>query len=64
MYGFLLNNERFTLWQVGSPAALVKQMQDMLREMGNYQQNHELAVKELADTQVEAVGETSSGHAA
>ena len=37
LYGFLLNNERYTLWQVGSPPALLKQMQTMLREMGNYQ---------------------------
>ena len=49
LYGFLLNNERFTLWQVGSLPALVKQMQTMLREMGQYQQNHELTVKDLAD---------------
>ncbi len=49
MYGFLLNNERFTSWPIGSLPALVKQMQAMLREMGQYQQNHELAVKELGD---------------
>jgi tetratricopeptide (TPR) repeat protein len=50
LYGFLLNNERFAFWQVGSPATLLKQMQGMLRDMGQYQANHELTVKELADT--------------
>lgn len=50
LYGFLLNNERFTLWQVNSLPAVVKQMQTMLREMGQYQQNHELAIKELGET--------------
>ncbi len=49
LYGFLLNNERVTLWQIGSLPSLVKQMQAMLREMGNYQANNELAVKELGD---------------
>ena len=49
-YGFLLNNERFTSWPIGPVPALVKQMQAMLREMGQYQANHELAVKELGDT--------------
>jgi tetratricopeptide (TPR) repeat protein len=49
LYGFLLNNERFTFWPIGSMPALVKQMQAMLREMGQYQQNHELAVKEVSD---------------
>jgi CHAT domain-containing protein len=49
LYGFLLNNERFTLWPIGSMPALVKQMQAMLREMGQYQPNHELALKEISD---------------
>ncbi len=50
MYGFLLNNERFASWQVGSLPTVAKQMQTMLREMGNYQPNRELAVKDLAAT--------------
>ena len=49
LYGFLLNNEQFTLWEVGSPLALVRQMQEMLRAMGHYQANHEVSLKELAD---------------
>jgi hypothetical protein len=50
MYGYLLNNERFMFWQVESMPALLKQIQDLLREMGNYQPNYELDSKELADT--------------
>jgi len=49
LYGFLLDNERCKFWRVGSPATLVRQMQAMLREMGQYGQNYELAVKELSD---------------
>jgi len=50
MYGFLLNNERFTFWPIGPVAPLVKQMQTMLRDMGHYQQNHEVTLKDLGDT--------------
>jgi CHAT domain-containing protein len=50
LYGILLNNERFTIWQAGSPASLLKPMQTMLREMGNYGQNHALAIKEISKT--------------
>ena len=50
LYGFLLNNERFTSWPIGSMPPLVKQMQTMLREMGQFQANHELSVKEVSDT--------------
>ncbi len=48
-YGFLLNNDRCTHWQISSPAVLLKQMQSMLRNMGNYGPNHELGDKDLAD---------------
>jgi CHAT domain-containing protein len=50
MYGVLLNRERCTLWQVQNFPALLKQMQTMLRDMGNYQQNHDIDVKDLGDT--------------
>lgn len=49
LYGFLLNNERNVLWQVGSTSTLVKSMQAMLRDMGQHQQNHELNLKDLDD---------------
>jgi CHAT domain-containing protein len=49
LHGFLLNNERCTVWPIGSIPALAKQIQAMLREMGNYDANHELTVKDLGD---------------
>ena len=50
LYGFLLNHERHTLWQIGTPPALMKQVQTMLREMGNFDTKHELTIKDLGDT--------------
>ncbi len=49
LYAFLLNNERYTYWQVGSPATLTRRIVGLLREMGHFQQNGELALKDLAD---------------
>jgi len=49
LYGFLLNNERVSYWQVGSPSSLKRQMQAMLRDMGHYGQNNELSVKNIND---------------
>jgi hypothetical protein len=49
LYGFLLNNERYSYWQVGSPAVLGKQVQTMLHDMGHFDQNREFAVKDLAN---------------
>ncbi|MBU4398323.1 MAG: CHAT domain-containing protein, partial [Planctomycetes bacterium] len=48
LYGFLLNNERCTHWRIGSTAAMMRQMQAMLRDMGHYGPNHELNVKDLS----------------
>ncbi len=50
LYGFLMNNERLAVWQVNSPASLLKEMQTALREMGNHQANSELAIKDLSET--------------
>jgi len=49
LYGFLLDNERCKSWRVATPAKVLQQVQGMLRDMGQYGQNHELAVKELSD---------------
>ncbi len=49
LYGFLMNNERCTHWQVRSGDALRRQMQAMLRQMGHFGANHELNLKELGD---------------
>jgi len=50
LYGFLMNNERLAVWQVGSPASLLKEMQTALRDMGNHQANREMAIKDLGET--------------
>jgi CHAT domain-containing protein len=49
MYGFLLNNERAASWQIGNPPLLLRQMQAMLREMGNFGSNHEMTLKDLGE---------------
>lgn len=51
LYGFVLNNERYTYWTVGSPALLAKRIVSLLREMGNFEQNREVSLEELADSQ-------------
>jgi CHAT domain-containing protein len=51
MYGFLLDSDRYADWQVSvSPQVIGRQTALMLRDMGNYQQNHELTLKDLADS--------------
>jgi CHAT domain-containing protein len=51
MYGFLLNSDRQEFWKVAaSPTVLGRQTVALLREMGNYQQNHEVTLKDLSDT--------------
>lgn len=49
MYGFLLNNDRCTSWRIGSLATLSRQMQTMLRDMGQTGPNQPVTTKELAD---------------
>ncbi len=55
LYGFLLNNERFALAGRSLPT-LVKQMQTMLRDMGNYQAEPRTDPQGPRRRQVEAVG--------
>ncbi|HYW81090.1 MAG TPA: CHAT domain-containing protein, partial [Thermoguttaceae bacterium] len=49
LYAFLMNNERYSYWQVGSPATLSKRVAALLREMGQFQQNHEVTLEDAAD---------------
>jgi len=49
LYGFLLNNKKYTYWQVGAPTSLNRQIVKLLRDMGHHQQNSEVAVKDLVD---------------
>jgi len=50
LYGFLMNRENYTYWQIGSPAMLSRHVIALLRAMGHYQSNYELSTKELRDT--------------
>lgn len=49
MYGFFLADGRYSYWQVKSPAGIAKLAQGLLRELGHYEGNREVSVKELAD---------------
>ena len=51
LYGFLLNNQRYAYWQIGSPDTLLRQIPGLLRQMGHFQSNGELAIEDLADQQ-------------
>ena len=48
VYAFLLNNNRYEYWQVGSPQALRKRVADDLRELGHFGENAEMTVEQLA----------------
>ncbi len=49
LYGFFLADGRYSYWQVKSAPAAAKQLQLLLRELGHYEGNRELSLKELAD---------------
>ncbi|MGD0896908.1 MAG: CHAT domain-containing protein [Thermoguttaceae bacterium] len=50
-HGFLLSRDLYCDWPLAvSHQLLGRQTAALLREMGNYQQNHELTLKDLADT--------------
>ncbi|MEN6450196.1 MAG: CHAT domain-containing protein [Thermoguttaceae bacterium] len=48
-YGFLLNNERCSSWQVASPQSITREIQTMLRDMGQLGANHEMTSKDFAE---------------
>jgi tetratricopeptide (TPR) repeat protein len=49
LYGMLMGISDYSNWEIGSPPAMTKQVKDFLHDMGQFQQNHELTLKELAD---------------
>jgi CHAT domain-containing protein/tetratricopeptide (TPR) repeat protein len=49
LYGFLLNKEKYGYWKIPRTSTLTRRMTAMLREMGHYDPNRELTLKELAD---------------
>lgn len=48
LHAFLFSRDQYAAWTVQSPAQLRKQVGLLLREMGNYDANHELTPSELA----------------
>jgi hypothetical protein len=55
-YAFLLNNQRYGYWQIGSTAGLYSKIQMFLRQMGHFDQNAEVGIKELTDQQWKKTG--------
>jgi tetratricopeptide (TPR) repeat protein len=50
MHAFLLDHDRYADWAISlAQVPLGKQTAALLREMGNYQPNHEITLKDLAD---------------
>ncbi len=47
LYGFLMSNTNYSYWELEAPQTIARQMMTLLREMGQYQQNHELNLKDL-----------------
>jgi len=50
LYAFLYSNEKYASWRIQSPLQLQKQISTLLRELGNFEQNHELTHNELTKT--------------
>ncbi|MCA9246185.1 MAG: hypothetical protein KDA42_03690 [Planctomycetales bacterium] len=47
MYGFLINNEQYAVWKIGSPAILRKGIVKLLRDIGQWEDNREIELEEL-----------------
>ena len=56
LYGFLLNHDKYGLWQLGQPTVLSRQLVALLHNLGNYQQNGELKLKDLEDKKWKQAG--------
>ena len=50
LYGFLYAHDKYAAWQVQSPALLQKQIAQLLREIGNFDANHEVPPADLDKT--------------
>lgn len=49
LYGFLFTNQQYRPWRIGSPVALRRGTVDLLRQLGNYDANHELNLTAITD---------------
>ena len=52
----MLNRDKYGLWQLGAPTLLSRQLVALLHDMGNYQQNSELKLKDLEDKKWKQAG--------
>lgn len=57
LYAFLYSRDRYAAWRIQSPAQLKAQISLMLREMGNYEANREVAPTDLAKDGWRAAGD-------
>ena len=48
LYAWMYSNSQYAAWKVQSPAQLQRHVANLLREMGNYEANHELTAADLA----------------
>ena len=48
-FACLISKEQYALWKIESPQAVERRTADMLRAIGNYDANHEVPEKDLAD---------------
>lgn len=48
LYAFVFGREKYTQWHINSPVLIQKNVTGMLREMGHFEQNHQLSAAELA----------------
>ncbi len=56
LYAFLYSHDKYAAWRVHSPGQLQKQISNLLREMGNFDANHEVTPAELAKGSWRATG--------
>jgi tetratricopeptide (TPR) repeat protein len=49
-YGFLFSRDKYAMWPVASAMQIRKHLQLLLRDLGNFEQNHQLGQNELTTT--------------
>ena len=54
LYAFLLNQDKYGMWTVKDTKLAAKRLQGLLREMGHWEQNHELTLNDLTNTEWKA----------
>ena len=47
LYGFLFSRDKYAVWNIASPGQVRRHLSSMLRDMGNTDHNHQLALQDL-----------------